>query len=501
MNINNFQKKSVIVVILFTLVALPVILFAFQYSTENRSKAAGGPTNSLQYILVRKSGGCGTIAGGAGDCSYIWNGMAPNRYNQAAINEIINAIGTKGSQYRKLGIGTIFTYLNYPRDEAIPKMKQSLQNLLANTLQADIPVFIALDGAQWWNGRPELWNWWDPNKPGYNPDNKNNVEWTGWDNSHAIKKAWRNWGREMEVGSPPPNISSEAFVNACTDALNELLPVIITWYNALPQDKKYLLVGVSLAVEMDIGINYYYYPGGVQPTEPAKQGYDFGVQLGYAALKTAGIKSSGTITDDDLTKAVNRYLNTLYDYAYEKGMPKEKLFVHSGFKDRANLKNKYSKAESALVDHAQAGWSLYNDNAREPSRVTYLTGSINAIGNAQWSSPEWGIDPNFSQKEYATALRNTLRFKKNLFVNIANWEGILNKPNVLAAIKEVLLEKPNNVLLRPSPSTPQPTMSHIKTTIEPTPIAPPRSRFGTISTPKTNKNILDREFRVREKPQ
>ena len=31
-----------------------------------------------------------------------------------------------------------------------------------------------------WKKRPDLWNWFDPHKPGYNPDNQLNVEWHGW---------------------------------------------------------------------------------------------------------------------------------------------------------------------------------------------------------------------------------------------------------------------------------------------------------------------------------
>jgi hypothetical protein len=33
------------------------------------------------------------------------------------------------------------------------------------------------DGENWWDQAPELWNWWDTSKPGYNASNINNVEW------------------------------------------------------------------------------------------------------------------------------------------------------------------------------------------------------------------------------------------------------------------------------------------------------------------------------------
>jgi len=31
-----------------------------------------------------------------------------------------------------------------------------------------------------WKNRPDLWNCFDPARPGYNPNNKSNVEWHGW---------------------------------------------------------------------------------------------------------------------------------------------------------------------------------------------------------------------------------------------------------------------------------------------------------------------------------
>ena len=36
-----------------------------------------------------------------------------------------------------------------------------------------------LDGENWWDQTPELWNWWNASLPGYDPGNVNNVEWYG----------------------------------------------------------------------------------------------------------------------------------------------------------------------------------------------------------------------------------------------------------------------------------------------------------------------------------
>lgn len=36
-----------------------------------------------------------------------------------------------------------------------------------------------LDGENWWDQTPGLWNWWNASLPAYDPGNVNNVEWYG----------------------------------------------------------------------------------------------------------------------------------------------------------------------------------------------------------------------------------------------------------------------------------------------------------------------------------
>jgi len=55
----------------------------------------------------------------------------------------------------------------------------------------------------------------------------------------AIKRAWRNWGRQVRV-SPSPNLASPRYLDACRVELRRLVPVVLQWHAALPSDKKYL---------------------------------------------------------------------------------------------------------------------------------------------------------------------------------------------------------------------------------------------------------------------
>jgi len=374
-----------------------------------------------QYIFVRKDPmGCNPS-----DCSQLWNMDNPNQINLNAINDIYSKIGTKGTNSRKVGIGVVFNY--WIGD--FEKQKQSLATLLVYSKVHDFPIFLNFEGLGWWNNRPDLYN------------NPNNVEWTCWDVSCAINKSWRNWGSEFEV-KPQPNLASPTLIQATKDALNQFIPIIVNWYKDLPNEKQYLLGGISLGGEVDIGANYYYYPNGVNNG----RGLAGSVQLGYAAVKTAGIKSSGIITEGDINEVVRRYQTALDKTAYDLGIPRNKIYNHNGGKGAAPFMTyptgvAFENLSGSLNNYAHPGWSFYGDVTANPGNYPNLVDTITQIGNGEWSSPEW-LSWTTDYTGWATALRNSLNYRNNRFINVANWEGIRDKPYALQAIRDVANESP-----------------------------------------------------------
>src|SRR5208283_3800062 len=59
----------------------------------------------------------------------------------------------------------------------------------------NVAVILNFDDHFMWQNRSDLWNWFDPEKPGYNPANKENVEWSDW-------KGTPNKVRYLNHGSP-----------------------------------------------------------------------------------------------------------------------------------------------------------------------------------------------------------------------------------------------------------------------------------------------------------
>ena len=391
-----------------------------------------------QYIFVRKD----PMTCNPSDCSFLWNMDDPNKINLEAINDIFNKIGTHGNSNntRKIGIAVQFLYYEYDFN----KLKQSLDALLVYAKVHTVPVFIVLEGFQWWDNRSNLWNWWDPTAPGYNPDNKNNVEWTCENATCAIKKSWRNWGSEFDV-KPHPNIASRAFIDDNKQKLSELLPKIVQWYGELPSDKKWLLGGVALGTEVDMGANYYYYPNGVNPnaSNPGP-GIAGSVQLGYAAVKT--LKLSGGITQANLNEAIRRYLNELDKFAFDAGIPRNKIFNHIGGSDLSPNPTPagliFPSTDAAVTAYGSPGWSFYGGVTDNPQNFSGISSALTKVGNNQWASPEW-LSFGGNYDEWLRALRNSLNYRNNRFINIANWEGIRDKQYVLEALKTVLNESPS----------------------------------------------------------
>jgi hypothetical protein len=260
-------------------------------------------------------------------------------YYASMINEVADTFTPVAGD--PLHIGTAVSFYCMNTDTSI--LETMLNDCLQLSASREIPVFLCLDVEQWLNGRPDIWNWFDPQTPGYDPQNALNVEWFGWSIDDAIKISWRNWGSQIRV-LPAPNLMSPEYRAACRYYYEKFIPVIVDWYRQLPEERKYLFAGLKVGWESGIGLNAAYHPNGnyyyeTWPDDPGNdppwpQGvllppdYSF-QQIGYAALVTAGIKSSGEITEADLAEVTHRHLEGLAGIALELGVPREKPDGHT----------------------------------------------------------------------------------------------------------------------------------------------------------------------------
>jgi len=338
-----------------------------------------------------------------------------------------------------VGIGTIISYFATPPKETVKKLK----HFLSMAEQYNLPVVIEMDGINWWQARPDLWNWWDKSKPGYDLKNKNNVEWTSWTPDSAVKVGWRNWGCQFRVG-PMPNLMSPAYLEACQTEMKRLVPIILNWWYALPAEKKHLLVSVQIGVECSIGANNWYYPNGNSLLDkPEKDDPSYGLKhdvlpgrgvqaIGYAAVSTLGIAKSGVLKEEQVTKAVYKYILELCKVASDLGVPRDRLFTHAG-----GWKEGESVYFAALNQYACPGWSFYTF-AKDPKKDITAMEALSQSDAPYWGAVEWLMFDVKKQAEWEEAYQNIFMIPRLRYVQVRHWGSIKDDTLAINAIKTML---------------------------------------------------------------
>lgn len=354
-----------------------------------------------------------------------WNQHRPESFSRAMFDEVIHTLRAPENPRLRVGVSFLFSTLETPTNI----LAQSLRRLLAASEETGVPVLVALDGQNWWQHRPDLWNWWDPTRAGYNPSNVFNVEWTGWSPTQAVKVGWRNWGYQFRV-APAPNIASPKVVAAHLEGLRALVPIIVEWQRGLPAERRWLFGGVKVGSEAGIGYNAFYYPDGNRYPEQwprdasqdptnglaLSKGLSGGAcQLGYAAVKSAGLKDRGELTREDIGRVTQRYLEQLCRQARELGLPREALFTHQG--GTYDPWDKHLPFWPAFNRWSLPGWSFYHGGPRES---VPLAAEMTAAGQERWAAAEWWWG-GATAANWEAHLRSTLSFRNCRFICVYNW--------------------------------------------------------------------------------
>lgn len=391
------------------------------------------PGQPPRYIFFNKSP---TAAG-----PMVWRQSRPDTFTPESCREVVKTLGTRGNERVRVGVSFVFSIL----EDKPEVLAASLRSLLAAAQEADVPVLITLDGQNWWNSRPDLWNWWDPDLPGYDPENRWNVEWTGWGPEHAVKVGWRNWGRQLRV-RPAPNLASPRFLQEHWKAYDVLIPIIVEWYHTLPADRKYVFGGVKVGWEASINVNAFYYPAGNRifdehpddasndPTDAGtRHGWTFGVQpLGYAAAYTSGVKRSGELAKEDIEQVVQEYLLRCSREAHRRGLPTHLIFTHQGGTYSPWERNLSFKP--AINEYSIPGWSFYT---HDPPDCGSLCADLEAAGRSQWAACEWWLSAR-DERGWRRRFEHTLGFKQCRLITVYNWESFREIPAACAAVRDLV---------------------------------------------------------------
>ncbi len=434
-----------------------------------------------QYVVINFS-----------DSFHFLNWSAPGAEWQAKIKpeaiarlRRIESLLTVGTESRKLAWSTLMEYMNYPTDTPsdsspyIVRMKRMME--LAE--EVDLPIFIPLNGVQWWDEMPELWNWWDkdgnqtpgctndnysscPFKKlqdpsyrkrfiaGYDPDNKWNVDWSDWITPE--KFAIRNWGSGDIFVAPSPNLANEhnnvkSFRSAQKERYEALLKVIHTQVDVWSKERKeYLFAGLSIGTEITLN-------GALIPGDSNFKPY------GYRAIQdmfcpnnnpTCGENASWTYNEITQKReaVIHDYIQDFAYSAFIDGFPKQRVYTHV-WSEAEPGELRYMNAIGASVSYfSRPGLSIYG-KALDPLAFSVLSQTLADNGYPAWAAPEFA-PLNRDDGSWKTALVNTLDTSQApaRLIDIYNETDVLSTP-AIPELKNILTETPSGPTCQTGEST------------------------------------------------
>jgi len=434
-----------------------------QYFAVRKSPTEGGDANEKARCEALLPGLKGLPFYGNSSTCVIFNpgilGAIPDETQRRAVlrqgyEEVRVRVGQDSVGGRKLAVEFFLDLLN----DTPEHNEMYLRDHLAAAKAAHMPLIIALDAVNWWDNRPDLWNFFDPAKPGYDPKNTDNVEW---DNAFGVNPPrifWRNWGAQIRIDTPIPNFAATGYREAIRTLLNRYLPIIRDFETHLAPQDRYLYGGVIVGTEINVGSNHYVYPnpnqyinsprecdpgqewkGGAcpKPAAGACSAYNHNIcpegttPIGYHAA--ADLKLGSTINGGVIDAIVRDYLSYInHVIVVENHLPTHKIYSHVATPS-------FSVAQFATM---VPGWSMYYGGATNIGTTAGpFIESSEAQRMAPWASPEWlpyGVADNDSRATWVAAIENALNYRNNHMISVANWEGVYKNPRAMGALTDVM---------------------------------------------------------------
>jgi hypothetical protein len=266
--------------------------------------------------------------------------------------ELAQKIGMKGDgKTRLLGSG-----LPTSTFEVEGQLPNRIRSAFAAARERDMAVMIHFDFHLAWKNRADLWNWFDPDKPGYNPKNRYNVEWHGWDGP-PNKVRYLNWG-VLERMAPNMCFTSKEIRAEITRIVSEIIgPVLREEIAKLKAEgKEALFAGILVGSEP--GIDDYSEPNPERMKMMKEDGVPAG-PLGYRALLDRGFSADNP--PDDFRQALATIVQETIAFwcrqFVDAGIPAEKLYPHVAAP--APIKMMNAPIWTAFNEYSRPGWTTY----------------------------------------------------------------------------------------------------------------------------------------------
>lgn len=381
---------------------------------------------------------------------------------------------TTGTENRRLAWSTLMEYMNYPMDKPstnspyVVRLKRMMELAEAENL----PIYVPLNGVQWWDELPNLWNYWDydgnqtsgctndnyANCPfaklknpeyrkrfikGYNLNNKYNVDWSDWKTPMGFSV--RNWGGDDVYVAPSPNLVNDlraplSFRTYQKQRYTILVQTILDTVNRWQKEGKGdLFAGITIGTEVTLNSTVGRGDAAFQPF-----GYR-AMQDEFCPKNNLDCGSDQNWTYQDLEtmreKVLNDYFTDFAGTAIRLGLPKQRIYSHV-WNEAEPGELKYIDAFGASITvYSRPGQSLYG-KATNPFGFSVLANDLKKNGYPAWAAPEFAP---LTRDDYnwSIALDRTLNDPTDpaKVIDVYNETDILNTP-AIPQLKLYLSERP-----------------------------------------------------------
>ncbi len=333
-----------------------------------------------------------------------------------------------GSAERELAWSTLMEYMNFPLDTPSSNSMYAIKmrRILEIADEENFPVFVPLNGFQWWDQLPELYNWWDPDGThtdpkffqrqknpdefkqrfihGYNPENKWNVEWQDWRTPMMLN--YRNWGGGGFRLAPPPDLFNQqrtqlTYRKVQRQRLKVILEQMIPYLNKWQKEGRlHLFAGLSIGTEISLNASVLprdeFQPYGYRDVQ------DVLCDTNQPTCGTAQ-KFSPQQINAARTQSVHNYFVDLTKLAADEGIPKQRIYTHVWSEAKPGDPRYMNYAAAAATLYSRPGMSFYGD-AQDPLGNINFSTMLRNYGQPTWGAVEYSAGT--SQAAWQKGLTN-----------------------------------------------------------------------------------------------
>jgi hypothetical protein len=295
--------------------------------------------------------------------------------------ELADRVGVKGDgKTRLLGFG-----LPNATFELEPQLPNRIRSAFAAAREQDMALMLHFDFHLAWKNRPDLWNWFDPKKPGYDPNNKYNVEWHGWEGP-PNKVRYLNHG-VLERLPPSMCFTSKRMRAEVTRIVSTVIGPVLREETAKlrAEGKETLFAGVLVGLEP--GIDDYSQPGDPDVAKMMKEDGVPATPLGYRALLDRGFSADHPPHDfrQALANIIQETISFWCEQFVQAGIPAEDLYPHVAAP--APIEATSAPIWTAFNQFSRPGWTTYPVEILGQS-FKPLYDELERHGNPPWAGVE-----------------------------------------------------------------------------------------------------------------